>query len=129
MTTNEPTRSILIVEDEPALLEVTCLNVESLGYSVQSANSPLEALEILKSGTSTIWLLITDVVMPEMNGKRLFEAAVDLVPDLLCLYVSGYPADIVGKRGIIPEEVHFLEKPFTRAQLKENIETIQAEGA
>lgn len=120
--THKPT--ILLVEDEKALLEITQLNLESLGYEVLAAETAAEALELLEEHRRRIDLLVTDVIMPEMNGRALFEKARTIIPDLECLYVSGYPADIIGRRGIIPEEVHFLAKPYTRNQLKDRIDAI-----
>ncbi|MDE2995478.1 MAG: response regulator [Bacteroidota bacterium] len=116
--------TILLVEDEQALLEITQLNLESMGYSVLSAPTPEEALAALSSHKDEVDLLITDVIMPEMNGRALYEKMLESLPNLTCLYVSGYPADFVGRRGIIPEEVHFLAKPFTRAQLKEKVDEL-----
>lgn len=125
MTTSPEKRpTILLVEDEQALLEITQLNLESMGFDVEAAHSASRALEVFHLDPQGIDLLVTDVIMPEMNGRALFEKVRGVRPDLKCLYLSGYPADIIGRRGIIPEEVNFLAKPYTRAQLKEMIESI-----
>ena len=123
-TAPKPNPTILLVEDETALLEITQLNLESMGMKVLAAASAQQALELLRQEKDRVDVLVTDVVMPEMNGKALYDKAREIKADLKCLYVSGYPADIIGRRGIIPEEVNFLAKPFTRAQLKEKIDAI-----
>lgn len=118
------TRTILLVEDEKALLEITQLNLESMGFHVIPASTADDALRVIRNPEQTIDLMVTDVVMPEMNGRVLYEHAQEARKDLPCLYISGYPADIIGRRGIIPEKVNFLAKPFTRSQLKEKLDSI-----
>lgn len=119
--------TILLVEDEKALLEITSINLESMGFRVLSASSANAALDILRDSENTVDLLVTDVVMPEMNGRILHEKALEIRADLTCLYISGYPADIIGRRGIIPEKVNFLAKPFSRNQLRDKLMSILQE--
>lgn len=124
---NQPasdSRTILLVEDEKALLEITQLNLESMGFRVIPAATADAALVVLRDPAVVIDLLVTDVVMPEMNGRTLYEKAQEFRENLPCLYISGYPADIIGRRGIIPEKVNFLAKPFTRIQLRDKLESI-----
>lgn len=123
-TSSTGVATILLVEDEKALLEITQLNLESMGFNVLTSDSASQALALFESEQHGIDLLITDVVMPEMNGKTLYKKAQAIRKDLKYLYVSGYPADIIGRRGVIPDEVNFLAKPFTRGQLKEKIDSI-----
>jgi len=111
------TETVLVVEDEPALLALVTGLLERLGYTVISAETPEEAIRIAEGYPDTIELLLTDVVMPGMNGRELCETITGEHPDLACLYMSGYAADIVAHQGELDEDVHFLPKPFSLAEL------------
>jgi signal transduction histidine kinase/ActR/RegA family two-component response regulator len=108
--------TVLLVEDEPAILEVTGLMLESLGYEVLSADTPGKAL-VLAETHETIHLLLTDVVMPEMNGKDLAERLAAMHPGLKCLFMSGYTADVIAHHEVLDKGVHFLQKPFSKEEL------------
>lgn len=118
------TETILLVEDEMAILKMTEKILRQLGYRVLSASSPSEALDLLDSpGTGETNLLMTDVVMPGMNGRELFEIITEKFPGMKCLYTSGYTADIIAHHGILDldDEIKFISKPFSRAELSEII--------
>ncbi len=109
--------SILLVEDEPAILKITGQLIEGLGYSVQKACSPAEAIQWATQQTHEIDLLLTDVVMPEMNGRDLAQKIRKLQPKIKCLFMSGYTADVIARNGVLDKGVHFIEKPFTKQTL------------
>jgi two-component system cell cycle sensor histidine kinase/response regulator CckA len=116
--------TILLVEDEAAILKISKLILERLGYHVVSAGSPAEALKKAGEYNTTIDLLVTDVVMPQMNGRELARRISALHPHANCLFVSGYTTDVTGSRGMLDEGVHFLSKPFTTAQLAAKIREV-----
>ncbi|MEA5114354.1 MAG: PAS domain S-box protein [Geobacteraceae bacterium] len=105
--------SILLVEDEPAILEIGRSMLESFGYSVRTADSPGEAIKMAEEHVGVIDLLVTDVIMPEMTGRDLAKKLLSLYPNLSCLYMSGYTADVIAHRGVLGEGVHFIQKPFS----------------
>jgi PAS domain S-box-containing protein len=104
---------ILVVEDERMNLEVTVMLLETLGYEVLSTSSPGEALRMLAAAGPELRLLLTDIIMPEMNGRELAERARAEHPGLKCLFMSGYTDDIMAQHGVLSGEVKLLEKPFT----------------
>jgi PAS domain S-box-containing protein len=118
--TTATTATLLVVEDEPAVLTMTATMLRSLGYSILCASTPEEALRLATSD-QTIDLLITDMIMPVMNGRELSEQLHQHLPTLKCLYLSGYSADIIGEPDNIGEDVCFLQKPFTLAELTEKV--------
>jgi CheY-like chemotaxis protein len=108
---------VLLVEDEAAILHVGRTMLERLGYTVLTAATPGEALRQAKAHAAEIQLLITDVVMPEMNGRDLAKMIRDIKPGLKCLFISGYTANVIAHRGVLDEGVHFLQKPFSLKDL------------
>lgn len=120
----EGIETVLLVEDEPALLELGQMMLKSLGYRVLAAGSPLEALELVRSGREDIHLLLTDVVMPEMNGKDLFSRLLALYPRLRCLYMSGYTADVIAHHGVLEEGVNFIQKPVSTKDLAVKVRAV-----
>jgi len=111
-TTPRGTETVLVVEDEKMLLEFVGTVLEEQGYTVLSAGTPADALTIAREYSNPIHLLVTDVVMPEMNGRELKEAITPLYPDIKTLYMSGYTADVIAHRGMLDEGTAFLQKPF-----------------
>jgi CheY-like chemotaxis protein len=109
--------TVLLVEDEPTMLRVTGMALVNLGYEVLAAAMPAEALRIAESHPGPIDLLLTDVVMPGMNGRDLVERLRARRPGLACVYMSGHTADIIAHRGILEEGVLFIQKPFPIAAL------------
>jgi PAS domain S-box-containing protein len=120
-TTRETARSrgelVLLVEDEPVILNVGKQMLEELGYKVLTAATPGEALRQAREHTTEIQLLITDVVMPEMNGRDLAKSMQDIIPGLQCLFTSGYTSNVIAHRGVLDEDVHFIQKPFSLQDL------------
>lgn len=119
--------TILLVEDEIMILDLTRSMLESLGYKVLTAPGPSDALLLAKKHSGTIDLLITDVVMPEMNGLELAEQLKTIIADLKILYMSGYTADVIAHHGLLHTGVMLLEKPFSLTALAIKVrETIKA---
>ncbi len=109
--------TILLVEDERQLLELTKTMLEALGYNVLTASSPTEAIKIAKAHAKAIALVVTDVVMPEMNGRDLADTLTKINPRFKWLFMSGYTADVIAHHGIVDEDIHFIQKPFSLQQL------------
>jgi PAS domain S-box-containing protein len=109
--------TILLVEDEPSILNMIKKMLIRLGYNVLSASSPGSAMDLAKNHRNLIHLLITDVIMPEMNGRDLAENIVLLNPDLKCLFMSGYTADIIADHGVLDAHISFIQKPFSHEEL------------
>jgi PAS domain S-box-containing protein len=116
--------TILLVEDEPMILELSATMLKLLGYTVLTAGSPGEAIRLARENCGKIHLLMTDVVMPEMNGRDLARNLLSLYPDLKRLFMSGYTADVIAHHGVIDEGVNFIQKPFTRKDLSLKIREV-----
>jgi signal transduction histidine kinase len=109
--------TILVVEDEPGVLEVAAEALRQQGYTVLTANSPAEALQLAQDYSEPIHLLVTDVVMPVMSGRELADYLVRIYPQIRILYVSGYTENTIVHHGVLEEGVHLLPKPYTPSQL------------
>lgn len=109
--------TILLTEDDPLNLEMNQDMLIKLGYNVLVASTPAQSINMAKAYTDRINLLITDVVMPEMNGRKLQKTINEFIPELKCLFVSGYPADYIARSGVLEEGVNFLKKPFSMNEL------------
>lgn len=112
--------TVLLVEDEPALLKLCQRMLETLGYRVVSAPSPHDALK-LADEEEEIHLLVTDVIMPHMNGRELATTLRQFHPGLKSLYISGYTAEVIAHQGVLEEDVHFLQKPFSLKDLSKSV--------
>jgi nitrogen-specific signal transduction histidine kinase/CheY-like chemotaxis protein len=111
------TETILLVEDEAPILRMTRMMLERKRYSVLPAATPGEAIEMAKNHADKIHLLITDVVMPEMNGRDLAEQITTLNPDIPLLFMSGYTANVIAHQGVLDDGVAFIQKPFSMAEM------------
>jgi len=109
--------TVLVVEDEPALLELFKLILEEQRYRVLTAGTPGDAIRLARENAGEIRLLITDVVIPEMNGRDLANNLLSLYPNLKLLFMSGYTANIIARDGVLDEGVSFIQKPFSRKDL------------
>jgi len=105
--------TLLIVEDDSILLEIVKMMLQRLGYTILFAASPAEAIALAERQNCEIHLLITDVVMPEMNGRDLAERLQAIRPGIKHLFMSGYTADVIVHQGVLDEGVHFIQKPFS----------------
>jgi two-component system cell cycle sensor histidine kinase/response regulator CckA len=109
--------SILLVEDEDAVRAFAARALQTRGYTVHSAASGVEALEVMKQTGGKVDLVVSDVVMPEMDGPSLLRELRKDRPDLKIIFVSGYAEDAFAKNLPEGEKFHFLPKPFTLKQL------------
>lgn len=109
--------TILLVEDEASILNMAQMILTEQGYTVLQANTPAEAIRIAEEHDGDISLLITDVIMPDMNGKDLAGNLHSRHPQLKCLFMSGYTADAIAWHGVLDEGVNFIQKPFSFADL------------
>ena len=117
VTALEGTERILLVEDEPAVLELMRRTLESYGYTVLHASTPERALRAMQEGDAHVDLLLTDVVMPGINGPELATQLRAFDPTLRVLFMSGYSSDVVAEQGLLPAEVSLITKPFSPTAL------------
>ncbi len=118
--------TILLVEDEEAVLNLAKTMLERLGYTVIAATSPTAALRLSENYKEDIQLLLVDVVMPEMTGRDLAERLIPTRPKLRTLFMSGYTANVIAHRGVLDEGVFFVQKPFSSKDLAAKVrETLE----
>jgi len=109
--------TILLVDDDVDLLNIETEVLEHLGYTVIAAATPDDALRYMEERSERVDLLITDVVMPEMNGRVLAERITSANPGVKLLYLSGYSSTYISSRGLLTAEAHFLDKPYSLSAL------------
>jgi|GEM_PF-1968127 len=119
--------TILVVEDEAVILELACAMLEQLGYTALAAASPEEALHLTKTHLNPVHLLVTDVVMPGMNGRDLAAQLTQLCPDLKVVFMSGYTANVIAHHGVLDPGVHFLQKPFSMDDIAAKVHAVLGE--
>jgi PAS domain S-box-containing protein len=107
------TETILVVEDEETVRNIAIRMLTRLGYQIISAEDGPNALAIIEKLTTPIDLLLTDVIMPNMNGRELAERVRLKHPEMKILYTSGYTKDVIGHHGVLDEGLEFLAKPYT----------------
>ena len=112
---------ILLAEDDDSLRGFLSRALERAGYEVTSCADGDEAAAVLDQDWD---LLLTDIVMPGMNGRELSERLLHLRPDLHCLFMSGYTANVIARQGMLSSDVHFIQKPFSMAELETQIRNI-----
>jgi two-component system cell cycle sensor histidine kinase/response regulator CckA len=118
------TETVLLVEDEEQVLSLAVRILEGQGYRVLPADSPEEACRIAERHDGRIDLLLTDVVMPAMNGKELQGRIAALRPGVRALFMSGYTADAIAHRGVLDGGVALVQKPFTVRSLAEKVRSV-----
>jgi len=116
--------TILVVEDETSILELTRTTLDDLGYHILAAGSPEEAFRLAEEHDGPIDLLITDVVMPGMNGKELAVRLRSVYPELEQLFMSGYTANVIVDHGVLDHGVQFLQKPFSISTLAAKVRAV-----
>ncbi len=116
--------TILMCEDDRNVREATCRTLEAGGYTVLAAESAESALRMATEHVGRIQLLLTDVIMPGMNGRQLADALLATGRETRVLYVSGYTDNVISHHGVLEEGVEFLEKPFTSGKLLRRIREV-----
>ena len=116
--------TILLVEDEAAILNIATMMLEKQGYTVLKADTPGEAVRLAREYTGEIQMLMTDVIMPEMNGRDLAKNLLSLYPRMKRLFMSGYTADVIASHGILEEGVHFIQKPFSLTNMAAKVRDV-----
>ena len=116
--------TVLVVEDEQAVRELTVKMLKRLGYTILTAASGAEALEVSRKHAGLISVMLTDVVMPGMSGRQLADALRPERPDMKVLFLSGYTDDTIVQHGVLDEEVHFLSKPFSHDVLSKKLREV-----
>jgi CheY-like chemotaxis protein len=116
--------TILLVEDEALLRDVARDSLQQAGYTVLEAPSAFAALETARLHAGRIGLLLTDIVLPGMNGRALAHQLAKLAPDARVLYMSGYPDEAIAQHGVLEPDIHFLSKPYTYEQLLRKVREV-----
>ncbi len=118
--------TILVVEDDEMVRFIACSMLENLGYQVLSAENPDKSIDLVKQHEGVINLLLTDVVMPRMNDKDLYELLHRMQPDMKVIFMSGYTSDVIGHHGVLDQGTHFIQKPFSLQKLSEKVRLVLA---
>lgn len=116
--------TILVVEDEEPLLEIGKVFLERQGYTVLATRSPYEALKLAGEFPGEIQLVVTDVVMPDMNGRELVDNLQVLRPSMKSLYMSGYTADVIAHHRVLDPGACFIGKPFSLTNFAEKVREV-----
>ena len=116
------TGTILVADDDAAIRTVVSQALGRTGYEVRVTGTAATLWRWVQAGEGD--LVITDVVMPGMNGRELAERLCQRKPDLKCLFVSGYTADIIANQGVLLEGVTFLQKPYTIRELAARVREV-----
>jgi two-component system, cell cycle sensor histidine kinase and response regulator CckA len=113
-----------LMEDELAIMKMSKMMLENLGYRVLAANTPDEAMRFTEEQSGRIHLLITDVIMPEMNGRDLADKLQSFCPDMKILFMSGYTANVIAHHGVLGKGLHFIQKPFSKMDIAVKIRKV-----
>ena len=118
------TETLLIVENEQAIRNLLQIALRRNGYTVLAAGSGSEALELVRNHAGTIHLVITDVVMPDIDGPELVRQLSAVRPETRTLFMSGYMDDTLGERGILSTNANFIQKPFSPSTIAQRVREI-----
>ena len=116
--------TVLVVEDEAMVKALAVSILSKAGYKVIEAGEAEEAIRLAREFGNRIDLLLTDVIMPGIKGKELYEMLSGFLPELKVLYMSGYMNDIIAKQGILEPGVNFVQKPFSRDGLLDEVSKV-----
>ena len=118
------TETVLLCEDDPAVRDLTVRLLADAGFTVLAAEDAGQALRVAAAQPGRIDLLLTDVVMPDMNGPKLAEALKTQRPEIKTLFMSGYTSNMIARHGVLEKNVEFLEKPFNRRDLLRRVREV-----
>jgi PAS domain S-box-containing protein len=118
------TETLVVAEDDAGVRELVSNILEKHGYSVITAETNEMLIQVLNDHDGVIHMLLTDVIMPDMNGKELFEKLKPIYPEMKVIYMSGYTGNIIAHHGILEDGVHFIQKPFTMSMLTDKIRNV-----
>ncbi len=118
------TETILLVEDDDSVRRLASRLLALQGYSVVEAGTGIEALKVMQERGGSIDLVVTDVVMPELNGSELAAKVRELYPKLCVIYMSGYTDDDIVRRGLLDPEMVFIQKPFTASNFTRKVREV-----
>jgi PAS domain S-box-containing protein len=118
------TETILVVEDEEMVRKLVCETLKTHGYTILEAPTPIQGIELASIYQDKLHLLLTDVIMPHMNGRELYQVIAGFHPQIKVLYMSGYTSDIIVHHGILYKDINFLPKPFTIQALTHKIRMV-----
>jgi CheY-like chemotaxis protein len=120
----KPGETILLVEDEPAVRSLARRVLEARGYEVLEAGTGQEAINAASNRNGPIHLMVSDVVVPDMNGRKIADQILPIRPDIKLLFMSGYTDEDVKGHGVLTQEAAFLEKPFTPDSLARKVREV-----
>ena len=120
---------ILVVEDNDAVRELVCAALEKMSYRVLRTKNGEECMALMGKCECTVDLLLTDVVMPGMNGRELHKRLTRRWPDLKVIYMSGYPEQVVSQHGVLEEGINFLQKPLSIKVLRDTVRSVLEDEA
>lgn len=123
----EGSETVLLVEDSQPVRKLIAGILEEIGFTVLAAETPAEAIILCEKKDIPIDILVTDVIMPNMNGAELGNKVAALRPGIKILFMSGYPEDFIAHRGVLKKEVHFIQKPFSMKDIADKIREIMRE--
>jgi two-component system cell cycle sensor histidine kinase/response regulator CckA len=115
---------ILLVEDELTVLRMVAEMLRKQGYSVLTASTSDEAIRLAREHAGSIRLLMTDVIMPGMNGRELAQKLLSLYPQLKRIFMSGYTANVIAQHGVLDDGVPFIQKPFSMKDLAAKVRDV-----
>lgn len=121
-------QTVLIVEDEDSIRRLGVRILEKMGYRVLSASAPIEAIHLVEQEANKIDLLLTDVVMPEMNGRDLANRLQEIDPNIKVLFMSGYTNNVIVHRGVLDDGINFISKPFSQKELAVKVHEVLSRG-
>jgi two-component system cell cycle sensor histidine kinase/response regulator CckA len=122
------TEAVLVVEDEPALRRLISVSLEKRGYTVLAAEDGTEAIRILENNPGAIDLVVSDIMMPKLNGLELRKKAILLRSEMRFLFISGYAEDTIGRTAHLPQDAGYLEKPFLPIELARKVRALLNES-
>lgn len=118
--------TILVVEDEAFVREITCEILESAGYSVLKARNAAEARTVFRDHRETVQFLVSDVILPGGNGRDLARELRKMNPALRIIFISGYPESVIAPKGVAKDSCFYLQKPFSAESLLRKISYVLA---